>query len=391
MDLNLTAEETAYRDNLRAWLAENVPPPWPKNKRTEADEDYWQFLRDWQRKLFDGGWAGTSWPREFGGGGASPIQQSIFLSEIVRAKAPESIGVIGEQLVGPTVIVWGTEEQKKKFLPRILTGDHIWCQGYSEPNSGSDLASLGTRAVRDGDEFVVNGQKIWTSFAHISDWCLLLVRTDPEAPKHKGISCLLVDMRSEGVSTRPLRQMSGDSGFNEVFFTDVRVSAENQLGPLNDGWRVGLTVLMNERANLGSSMYMYMNDAFEQLVVHCKNRRRNGRLLAEDPKVQEKIGQAWIELEIVRLTMDRALSKSNAGETPGPEGSILKLGWSEANQRLVQLSMEVLGDTSQLSEFDGGTWAYRYLRSRGNTIEGGTSEVQKSILAERVLGLGKSY
>ncbi len=295
MDLNLTAEEQAYRDELRAWLADNVPEPWPKDQRTEGHPEYWQYLRDWQRKLFDGGWAGTSWPKEFGGGGASPIQQSIFLSEVVRAKAPESVGVIGEQLVGPTVIVWGTEEQKQRFLPSILNADHVWCQGYSEPNSGSDLASLGTRAVRDGDHFVVNGQKIWTSFAHIADWCLLLVRTDPDAPRHKGITCLLMDMKSEGITTSPLRQMTGDAGFNEVFFTDVRVPVENQLGPLNDGWRVGLTVLMNERANLGAAMYVHMKDALDELIQHCRTRRRNGRLLADDPDVRQKIGQAVID------------------------------------------------------------------------------------------------
>ena len=391
MDLKLTAEEQAYRDELRSWLADNVPEPWPRDQRTETHLEYWKFLRSWQRKLFDGGWAGTSWPKEFGGGGASPIQQSIYLSEVVRAKAPESLGVIGEQLVGPTVIVWGTEEQKKKFLPRILSGEDIWCQGYSEPNSGSDLASLSTRAVRDGDDFVVNGQKIWTSFAHISDWCLLLVRTDPDVPRHKGLTCLLVDMKSEGISTAPLRQMSGDSGFNEVFFTDVRVPVENQLGPLNDGWRVGLTLLMNERANLGIVMYVHMKETLDELINHCKSKKRNGRLLADDPKVRQKIGQAVTEVEIVRLTMDRALSKLNAGATPGPEGSLLKLAWSEANQTLVQLSMEILGDASQLQSFDDGAWTYRYLRSRGNTIEGGTSEVQRGILAERVLGLGKSY
>lgn len=391
MDLKLTEEEQAFRDKLRAWLTENVPEAWPREERTEIHPDYWEFLRDWQRKLFEGGWAGTSWPQEYGGGGASPIQQSIYLSEVVRAKAPESLGVIGEQLVGPTVIVWGTEEQKKRFLPRILNADDIWCQGYSEPNSGSDLASLGTRAVRDGDDFVVNGQKIWTSYAHISDWCLLLVRTDGDVPRHKGITCLLVDMKSEGVSTQPLRQMTGDSGFNEVFFTNVRVPVENQLGPLNDGWRVGLTVLMNERANLGAAMYVHMKDVLDQLISYCQTNKRNGSRMADDPVIQQKIGQAVLELEIVRLTMDRALSKSNAGKSPGPEGSLLKLGWSEANQRLVQLAMEILGDESQLMSFDGGTWSYRYLRARGNTIEGGTSEIQKSILAERVLGLGKSY
>lgn len=390
MDLKLTAEEESFRDNLRAWLADNVPEPWPKEKQTEQD-GYFQFLRDWQRKLFDGGWAGLSWPKAYGGQGVSPIQQSIFLSEMVRAKAPQNLGVIGEGLVGPTLIVCGNEAQKKKFLPRILNGDDVWCQGYSEPNSGSDLASLGTRAVRDGDDFVVNGQKIWTSFAHIADWCLLLVRTDPDVPKHKGITCLLVDMKSEGISTKPLRQMTGDSGFNEVFFTDVRVPVENQLGELNRGWGVGVAVLMNERANLGPSIYTLMKSNLDALIKQCKTHKRDGRPLAEDPCVQEKIGQAVAELEIVRLTMDRALSKSNAGETPGPEGSILKLGWSEANQRVVQLAMEILGDAAQLKSFDSGMWAHSYLRSRGNTIEGGTSEVQRGILAERVLGLGKAY
>ncbi len=341
--------------------------------------------------MFDGGWAGLSWPKAYGGQGVSPIQQSIFLSEVVRAKAPQNLGVIGEGFVGPTVIVCGTEEQKKKFLPRILNGDDVWCQGYSEPNSGSDLASLGTRAVRDGDDFVVNGQKIWTSFAHIADWCLLLVRTDPDVPKHKGITCLLVDMKSDGISTKPLRQMSGESGFNEVFFTDVRVPAENQLGELNKGWGVGVAVLMNERANLGPSIYTMIRANLDSLIKRCKTQKRNGRLLSEDPLVRQKIGQAITEIEIVRLTMDRALSKSNAGETPGPEGSILKLGWSEANQRIVQLAMEILGDAAQLETFDSGSWTHSYLRSRGNTIEGGTSEVQRGILAERVLGLGKSY
>ena len=390
MDLNLTSQEESFRDRLRSWLDEHVPEPWPKDKRTESD-GYYQFLRDWQRKLFDGGWAGLSWPQEYGGQGVSPIQQSIFVSEAVRAGAPDSIGVIGEGLVGPTMIVHGTDEQKQRFLPRILSGEDVWCQGYSEPNSGSDLASLGTRAVLDGDHYVVNGQKIWTSFAHIADWCLLLVRTDPQAAKHKGITCLLVDMKSEGVSTKPLRQMTGDAGFNEVFFTDVRVPVANQLGEQNKGWGVGIAVLMNERVNLGPSIYTIMQQTFAALVALCKTTTRDGRLLADDPIVRQKLGQIVTELEIVRLTMDRALSKSNAGETPGPEGSILKLGWSEANQRITQLATEILGDESQLDRFDAGTWRYRYLRSRANTIEGGTSEVQRSILAERVLGLGKSY
>lgn len=391
MDLNLTPEETDFRDSLRAWLAEHVPDPWPREQRGEANDEYWVYLRNWQRALFDGGWAGVSWPKEYGGRGASPIQQSIFLAEVARASAPQHLGVIGEGLVGPTIMVAGTDAQKQQFLPRILTGEDIWCQGYSEPNSGSDLASLATKAIRDGDHFVVNGQKIWTSFAHVADWCLLLARTDTEVPKHKGITCLLVDMKSAGVSTRPLRQMSGDSGFNEVFFTDVRVPVENQLGELNQGWRVGLMALMNERANLGSSLYAQFEATMRELIKHCRTIHRGGKLLCEDPNVRQKIAQAEIELEIFRLNTNRALSKANAGETPGPEGSILKIYWSEMNQRLSQAAMEILGDQAQLMSFDNGDWAYRYLRSRGNTIEGGTSEIQRNILAERVLGLPKSY
>lgn len=391
MDLNLTDEERAFRDELRLWLTSNVPDPWPKDQRNEANPQYWQHLRDWQKRLFDGGWAGVSWPKAFGGRGASPIQLSLYLAEVARADAPQSVGVIGEALVGPTIMVAGTEEQKSHYLKRILTGEDIWCQGYSEPNSGSDLASLGTRAVRDGDNYIVNGQKIWTSFAHMADWCLLLVRTDSEVPKHKGITCLLVDMLSEGITTKPLRQMSGDSGFNEVFFTNVSVPVSNQLGEINNGWRVGLMALMNERANLGSAMYVTFEETMNQLIHHCKTRRRNGKLLKDDPVIRQKIAQAETELEVFRLNNERALSKANAGETPGPEGSTLKLYWSEMNQRLSQTAMEILGDESQLDSFDHGEWVYRLLRSRANTIEGGTSEIQRNIVAERVLGLPKSY
>lgn len=391
MDLNLTDEERSFRDEFRIWLQSNVPEPWPKQERNEANPEYWQHLRDWQKKLFEGGWAGVSWPKEFGGRGASPIQLSLYLTEIARARAPQSVGVIGEALVGPTIMVAGTEAQKSQYLRRILTGEDVWCQGYSEPNSGSDLASLGTRAVRQGDKYIVNGQKIWTSFAHMADWCLLLVRTDSEVPKHKGITCLLVDMNSSGIRTQPLRQMSGDSGFNEVFFTDVEVPIENQLGETNNGWRVGLMALMNERANLGSAMYVAFEETMNQLIQHCKTRKRYGRLLKDDPVVRQKIAQAKIELEVFRLNNNRALSRANAGETPGPEGSILKLYWSEMNQRLAQTAMEILGDEAQLDAFDHGEWVYRLLRARANTIEGGTSEIQRNIVAERVLGLPKSY
>lgn len=391
MDLNLTDEEVAFRDEFRSWLQANVPEPWPADANKSSDPAYTRYLRDWQQLLFDAGWAGVSWPKVYGGRGASPIQLSLYLSEMARAHAPQSIGVIGEALVGPTIMVAGTDKQKDKFLRKILTGEDVWCQGYSEPNSGSDLASLGTRAVRDGDSYVVNGQKIWTSFAHVADWCLLLVRTDTDVPKHKGITCLLVDMQSEGVSTKPLRQMSGDAGFNEVFFTNVRVPAENQLGDANNGWRVGLTALMNERANLGAAMYVGFEETMTQLIAHCKSRQRNGQLLSDDPVIRQKLAQAEVELEIFRLNSDRALSRANSSETPGAEGSILKLYWSEMNQRLTSTAMDILGDLTQLNSFDEGAWMYRFLRARANTIEGGTSEIQRNIIAERILGLPKSY
>ncbi|HZB46673.1 MAG TPA: acyl-CoA dehydrogenase family protein, partial [Pyrinomonadaceae bacterium] len=222
MDLNLTPDEKRFRDEFRAWLAANVPEEWAGGGTgSEERAEYVKYLREWQRKLYDGGWAGISWPKEFGGRGATLMEQAIFQEELARAGAPQLIGTIGLSLIGPTIIALGTEEQKARYLPKMLSGEEIWCQGFSEPNAGSDLAALGTKAVREGDEFVVNGQKIWTSFAQMADWCLLLVRTDAEAPKHKGITCLLADMHAEGVAVRPLRQMSGDSGFNEVFFSNV--------------------------------------------------------------------------------------------------------------------------------------------------------------------------
>src|SRR5215213_11744441 len=219
MDLNLTSGEQQFRDEFRAWLGGNVPEEGGGGGTGSEDRaEYIEYLRAWQRKLYDGGWAGISWPKEFGGRGASLMEQAIFQEEMARANAPQLIGTIGLSLVGPTIIALGTDEQKSRYLPTILSGEEIWCQGFSEPNAGSDLAALGTRAVLDGDHFIINGQKIWTSFAQLADWCLLLVRTDREAPKHKGITCLLVDMHLEGVSVRPLRMMSGDAGFNEVFF-----------------------------------------------------------------------------------------------------------------------------------------------------------------------------
>jgi len=391
MDLNLTPGERQFRDEFRAWLKANVPVEWAGGTGAEDREEYVKYLRDWQRKLYEGGWAGISWPKEYGGRGATLMEQAIFQEELARANAPQLIGTIGLSLVGPTIIALGTDEQKSRYLPPILSGEEIWCQGFSEPNAGSDLASLGTKALRDGDDFVVNGQKIWTSFAQIADWCLLLVRTDAEAPKHKGITCLLADMRGEGVTVRPLRQMSGDAGFNEVFFSNARVPAAQVLGEVNKGWTTAITALMNERANLGTGVQVVFKRNLEALIARARTVERGGRPASEDPLVRQKLAQAYLELEILRLNTNRALTSLAQTGAPGPEGSIQKLYWSEMNQRTQQTAQEILGPYGQLKDFDNGLWEYAYLRSRGNTIEAGTSEIQRNIIAERVLGLPKSY
>ena len=375
MDLNLTPDEQSFRDEFRAWLQENV------FEAKTVDE-----LKRWQRTLFEGGWAGISWPKQYGGRGATLMQQAIFQEELALAGAPQLIGVIGLSLVGPTIIAMGTDEQKSRHLSKILSGEEIWCQGFSEPNAGSDLASLGTRALRDGDDFIVNGQKIWTSFAHIADWCLLLVRTDFEAPKHKGITCLLADMHAPGVTVRPLRMMSGDAGFNEVFFDNVRISPSQVLGKVNEGWTTAIAALMNERANLGTGVQVLFRRNLNALIARARSMNRGA-----DPIVRQKLAQAYLELEILRLNTNRALTSLSKSGVPGPEGSTLKLYWSEMNQRTQQTAQEVLGPYAQHSDFDNGTWQFSYLRARGNTIEAGTSEIQRNIIAERVLGLPKSY
>jgi len=391
MDLNLIPNELQFRDEFRAWLKINVPKEWKRGTSAEDRDDYIEYLRDWQRKLYEGGWAGISWPKEYGGRGASLMEQAIFQEELARANAPQLIGTIGLSLIGPTIIAMGTEAQKLRYLAPILSGEDIWCQGFSEPNAGSDLASLGTKAIRDGDDFIVNGQKIWTSFAQLGDFCLLLVRTDSQVPKHRGITCLLADMHSEGVSVRPLRQMSGDSGFNEVFFSNVRVPVTQVLGEVNKGWTAAITALMNERANLGTGIQVVFKRNLAALMAHSHTIERSGRRASADPIVRQKHAQAFLELEILRLNTNRALTSLSKTGVPGPEGSIQKLYWSEWNQRTQQTAQEILGPYGQLKDFDNGIWEYAYLRARGNTIEAGTSEIQRNIIAERVLGLPKSY
>ncbi len=385
MDLTPSPREEAFRAELTAWLADHLPAPFTGDPHAE-NPDYVAYLRSWQRALAEGGWLGITWPSEYGGRGLSPVEQAIFLEEMARAKAPPVIGQVGIALIGPTIAMLGTHEQKDRYLRKMLLGEEVWAQGFSEPNAGSDLGSLATRAVRDGDEFVVNGQKTWTSYAHVSDWIFLLVRTDPSAPKYKGITCLLVDMKSPGVSVRPLRMMSGDAAFNEVFFSDVRVPAANVLGEVNGGWSVAITALMHERANLGGAAWIMLSELMDGVVAAARTQGR-----AADPLVRQKVAQSFLDVEVYRRTAQRALSKVGKGEMPGPEGSILKLFWSDANQRLTTTAVEVLGPYGQLTTGDAGALSYAYLRSRGNSIEAGTSEILRNTIAQRVLGLPKSY
>jgi alkylation response protein AidB-like acyl-CoA dehydrogenase len=392
LDLNQTPQELALREEVRTWFAANVPKDWVKRRNAEESmEARFAYLRAWQRKMFDAGWTGISWPKEYGGRGASLMEQVIFTEEMARAEAPPLANVLGLGLIGPTIIGYGNETQKKRYLPKILSAEEIWCQGFSEPNAGSDLAALSTEGKLDGDHFIVNGQKCWNSYGWAADWCELVVRTDPNVPKHKGLTVLLVDMRSPGVEVRGLKQMSGESEFSEIFFRDVRVPVENVVGQVNNGWNVAIGTLMHERGTFGAGLQVNYRRNLNRLLELARERG-----LTKNPLIRQKLAQVYTEIEVMRLNQLRAFSRINETGVPGPEGSIQKIFWSELNQRFQQVAMEILGPYGQLAHgaedaFDEGQWAYQYLRSRGNTIEAGTSEIQRNIVGHFVLGLPKSY
>ncbi|HMD31480.1 MAG TPA: acyl-CoA dehydrogenase [Candidatus Acidoferrales bacterium] len=395
MDLNLSTEERQFRDEFRGWLEANVPKDWPEWREKPLDESF-EYLRTWQRKLYEGGWAAVSWPKAYGGRSATLMQQAIFWEEMARLEAPHMVNALGLGLIGPTIIAFGTEQQKKRFVPKILSAEEIWCQGFSEPNAGSDLAGLQTDARLDGNHYVVNGQKVWTSYGSFGDWCELVVRTDPSVPKHKGLTVLLVDMKSPGVEVKPLRQMTGESEFSELFFRDVRVPVENVLGKVDDGWNVAVSTLMHERGSYGARLYLQFKRGINRLIELSHACQRDGRPAAEDALVRQKLAQLFAEVEIMRLNQLRAFSRITATGVPGPEGSIQKIFWSELHQRMQQAAQELLGPYGQLMKgdpgaVDNGLWAYGYLRCRGNTIEAGTSEIQRNIIGHFVLGLPRSY
>jgi alkylation response protein AidB-like acyl-CoA dehydrogenase len=376
MDLTETPAETAFRSELRDWLAANPPG------RCEGDDDAqfaWRLA--WQRRLYDGGWCGVHWPREHGGRSASLTESAIFFEEIAGADAPLPVNIIGILLVGPTLMRWGTEEQKDRHLSAILSGEEVWCQGFSEPGAGSDFGALECRATQRGDDFVISGQKVWTSFAQHSRWCLLVARTD-SAHKHKGLTCFLLDMRTPGVEVRPLRQITGDAEFNELFLDEAVVPATQVLGGVGNGWSVALTTLMNERSGLAFFQEVALRQQFHRLLAELAER---GRL--DDARVRDELADVYARLQVLRLTAYRGLAVTERLGQPGPEGSLAKLMWSDTAKRLTQLAVDLLGHEALRAD---ARWAYEFLRSQANSIEGGTTEILKSIVAERVLGLPRS-
>ena len=395
MDFSYTPAELEFRDKVRAWIKDNVPGDWGSEAWPMPDDpaERIKASKEWMLKLHEGGWSGINWPKEYGGLEASPIELFIFQDEMSRFITPPPMNTIGVGMAGPTIMAHGNEEQKKRHLEKILSGEEIWCQGFSEPNAGSDLANLKTSAVLDGDEYVVNGQKIWTSGAHHSQYCILLTRTDNTGAKHAGMTYFILDMRSPGVEIRPLVQITGDPEFNEVFFNDVRIPKENILGGEDNGWMVAIHTLMHERVNIAAILYGRIKRTLTDVVELTKQIKKNGKPLCEDPVVRKKLAYFYSNVEQQRLNNLRMRAHATAGGDPGPIGSIFKLIWGKANQDLLEMAIDILGPYAELmpesNDDPTSRWMFQFLRARANTIEGGTSEILKNITGERVLGLPK--
>jgi alkylation response protein AidB-like acyl-CoA dehydrogenase len=393
MDFNYSPEQETYRTQVRAWLEANQPPPLTVEERDRVNEDLlWERNKKWHKRLYAGGWVGLNWPKEYGGRGATFIEQVIFQQELARLNLPMGINLLGIIMNGPALMQWGTDEQKKRYLKPILTADEIWCEGMSEPGAGSDLASIQTRAELQGDYFIVNGQKVWTTVAHRADFCQLFVRTDPSLPKHKGMSALIVDMHSPGVAVKPLKQITGDAEFTEIFFEDVRVPKQNLLGPLNAGWQVLVSTLMHERfgisETIGGSEVILV-----QLIELAKWVPLNGRAAAEDDDIRQQIAQFAIEVKAKKYNGLRALTKRLKGQQPGAESSSGKLASTELSQRMTKFAARLLGVYATLERRSpfapDGDWMRRILQVESLTIAGGTSAVQKNMIGERILQLPK--
>ena len=393
MDLSLSPDDVAFRDELRGWLADNLSDEFTAHGSAGPEDlpERVVLARRWERLLKDGGWAGISWPTEFGGRGATLSQQIIFHEEMARAGAPQiSVNFVGINLAGPTIRIHGNDEQRARYLPKIITMDEIWCQGFSEPIAGSDLANVQTRAVLDGDRFIVNGQKVWTSYAHIADWMLCLVRTDTDGRKQEGLSYLIIDMRSSGVEPRPMKQITGESEFNEVFLTDVEVPAGNLVGERGQGWMYANTTLSHERGPAFLAHQIRFRNYLLDLIESAKERTLDGVPLSSHPAFRERLAACYAEIEVMRAIGYRMVTGILRTGRPGLEASPAKLYWSEMVRRMSTLALEMEGARAMLDGPDAtedGRWQRGYLSAFAQTIAAGSTEIQKNIIAERILGL----
>jgi alkylation response protein AidB-like acyl-CoA dehydrogenase len=401
MQPTYSADAEEYRQKVQAFLAEKLPSNWGGIGQLEGDA-LTGFVAEWRQVLYEAGYLAPGWPVEYGGGGLSALEQVILAEEFVKAGVPTGgpNDVFGIQMLGNTLLLQGSDEQKAHYLPRILSGDDTWCQGYSEPNAGSDLSNVGLRADLDGDQWVLNGQKIWTSAGHLADHIFTLARTDPDAPKHKGISFLLVDMRQPGIEVRPIKMISGDSEFNEVFYTDAVVPKENVVGSVNDGWRVAMTLLGFERGEAAATGPIRFQAEVDRLLMLARERG-----VAGDPVIRQKLASAYAQVQIMRFNGMRVLTQFLAGHHPGPDAAISKLYWSEYHQFVTELAVEILGadalvpegrhPSSSFSTDDAGaanssmSWVTTFLNARAGTIYAGSSQIQRNIIGEMVLGLPK--
>jgi alkylation response protein AidB-like acyl-CoA dehydrogenase len=388
MDFTYPEAAEAFRAELRGWLDAHVTDEirsLGRAARLDPRSSGLDRLRAWNRELADAGYAAISWPVQYGGRGAGVMEQLVWNEELHRSGAPGPINVLGIPNVAPAIMAHGSEAQKTGLLPGIRRGDDIWCQGFSEPDAGSDLASLHTRAVRDGDDWVVTGQKIWTTLAHVADWCELLVRTDPDAPKHRGITCILVDLERPGIEVRPLVTITGEHEFNEVFFDEVRVPVDQTLGPVNEGWRVAMTTLAHERGGV-AKLHLGLRSKVGRLLEEARRTPLgDGRMASEDPALRARLARAYLQAELLKLISDRAISGELHGRPLGPEGSIAKLVWSETEQLVAEVAGDVLGPDA-----NRGEWGRDRVMARSHTIAGGTTQVNKNILATRILGLPRA-
>ena len=404
MDLTYPPEAEAFRKEIRAWLEEHLPDGWFEADFEMSDEDRARFNEEWPEQLYAGGWICATWPTEYGGKGLSTMEGVVLAEEFARARAPMRADFFGDTLVGPTILQWGTEEQKREFLPKILRGQVRWCQGFSEPDSGSDLASLKTSAVLDGDEWVINGQKVWTTGGHHADYCFLLTRTDPDAPKHKGISYLLVPMRQSGVEVRNITQPDGTAEFCEVFFSDARCPRENVVGGVNNGWKVANSTLAFERGQSATTGYRRFEEELRLLIEAARQRE-----LLDEPQIRRRLAEYYTKVQILRVNGLRSLSAAVSGvKDPGvlALGATNKMFWSEMHQRAMELALDIFGPEAMLIDAGPATGSWpgalrdrrregypvspmmsAFFFSRSETIWGGTSQIQRNIVGERVLGL----